>query len=363
MEQEHPAPGEPAPEGAAAANGGAPQVRPITRVFSGMQPSGELHIGNFLGALKNWLMLQAQYPCIFCIVDLHAMTQSFEPQDMPDRIRDMALGWLAAGLDPERSSIFLQSAVPEHAELAWILNCVCPMGSLERMTQYKDKSQSQPENINAGLLTYPTLMAADIAVYRADGVPVGDDQLQHLELTRELVRKFNFRFGETFPEPQPILSNAPRVMGLDGERKMSKSLGNQIGLNESAESLWAKLAPAKTDIRRKRRTDPGVPEECNIFSYHSFFSSAAEREWAAAGCRSAGIGCRECKEVLARNINAVLAPMRERRAELEAHPGRVEEILAAGAEKVRPLAQETMELVRERMQIPIRLRYPQGVSR
>lgn len=331
---------------------------PITLVFSGVQPSGELHIGNLLGALKSWVELQDRYPCIFCVVDLHALTQDFPVSEMPSRIYDVAAGFLAAGLDPGKSQLFVQSAIPEHAELAWVFSTVTPMGSLERMTQYKDKSKSQPENINAGLFTYPLLMAADISVYRANGVPVGDDQVQHLELSREIVRKFNLRYGDVFPEPQPILSHAPRVLGLDGERKMSKSLGNHIGICDPPEVVWEKLRPAVTDVRRKRRTDPGVPEECNIFSYHRFFSSPEEQAWAAEGCRTAGIGCMDCKKVLATNLNAALAPIIERRAELDRHPGRVNEILAAGASHLRPLARETMELVRDKMGISGSCRYP-----
>jgi tryptophanyl-tRNA synthetase len=338
---------------------GPPPAAPaaITRIFSGMQPSGELHIGNWLGALANWVALQDRHPCIFSIVDLHAITQDYDPAEMPARIRDMALGWLAAGIDPERSIVFVQSAVPEHAELAWIFNTLVPLGLLERMTQFKDKAKNQPENVNAGLLTYPLLQAADIAIYKADGVPVGEDQVQHLEMARDAVRKFNNRYGEVFPEPQPILSPARKVLGLDGERKMSKSLDNQIGLNDSPEVVWARLAPAKTDVRRKKRTDPGVPEDCNIFAWHGFFSSPEERAWAAEGCRTAGIGCRDCKQVVAKNIDAALAPMRERRAELERHPGRVDEILAAGAAALRPIAQATMEEVREKMGLDARVRY------
>jgi len=343
------APGGPGEEGR--------EETPITLVFSGMQPSGELHIGNWLGALKTWVELQDRYRCIFCIVDLHALTQVYDPADMPRRILDMALGWLAAGLDPDKSILFVQSTVPEHAELAWILNTVTPMGLLERMTQYKDKSKTQPENVNVGLFDYPVLQAADITIYRADGVPVGEDQVQHIEFTRDIVQKFNNRYGETFPLPRAILSKAPRVMGLDGERKMSKSLGNHVGLNDDAETIWKKIAPAKTDVRRKRRTDPGVPEDCNMYRWHTFFSTPEEQAWAAEGCRTAKIGCRECKQVLARNIDAVLAPMRERRAELEAHPGRVREILAAGTETLRPVARETMMEVRDRLGIPSRERY------
>ena len=332
----------------------------VTRVFSGMQPSGELHIGNWLGALKTWVRLQDEYPCIFSIVDLHALTQPYAPDAMAARIREMALGWLAAGIDPERCTIFVQSTIPEHAELSWVFSAVAPLGYLERMTQFKDKAKSQPENVNAGLFTYPILQAADIAIYRADGVPVGEDQVQHIEFTREVVRRFNNRFGETFPEPAAMLSPAARVMGLDGERKMSKSLGNHIGLDDDRETIWRKIAPARTDVRRKRRSDPGVPEDCNMYAWHRFFSSEEEQRWAAEGCRTAGIGCRECKEVLTRNIDAELAPMRERRAELERTPGRVEEILAAGTAALRPLARETMLEVRERLGIAGRERYEGG---
>ncbi|MBP7146735.1 MAG: tryptophan--tRNA ligase [Acidobacteria bacterium] len=327
----------------------------MTLIFSGMQPTGELHIGNWLGALKTWVELQERFPCIFSVVDLHALTA--DTGDLPQRIHDMALGWLAAGLDPERSVLYVQSAVPEHAELTWIFNTITPMGLLERMTQFKDKSKNQPENVNVGLFDYPVLQAADIAIYRADGVPVGEDQVQHVEFTRDVVRKFNLRWGETFPEPQALLSPAPRVLGTDGERKMSKSLGNHIALSDSPKILREKLAPAKTDVRRKRRSDPGVPEDCNIYSYHRFFSPPDVQAWAAAGCRSAGIGCLDCKAALAQHIDATLEPMRQRRAELERHPGRVDEVLAAGADKLRPIARETMELVRERTGLPRRFRY------
>jgi len=336
---------------------GCEERPPIERVFSGMQPSGELHIGNYLGALKNWVELQERYPCIFAVVDLHALTQPYEPREMPQRIREMVLGWLAAGLDPDRCTIFVQSTVPEHAELAWVLNTVAPMGLLERMTQFKDKAKKQPESVNVGLFDYPVLQAADIVLYKADGVPVGEDQVQHIEFTRDIVGKFNNRYGPVFPMPQAILSRAPRVMGLDGERKMSKSLGNHISLNDPPDVVWSKLAPAKTDVRRKRRSDPGVPEDCNIFSYHRFFSSEEEQRWAAEGCRTAGIGCRECKKVVAKNISAVIEPMRRRRAEIERRPGRVEEILAVGTERLLPIARETMEDVRERLGLPVGGRY------
>lgn len=345
------------PESSVPPPGGSP---PITRIFSGMQPTGELHLGNWLGALKTWVELQQQVPCIFSIVDLHALTQGFSAEEMRARIRGVAIDWISAGLDPERATLFVQSTIPEHTELMWVFNTLAPIGALERMTQYKDKAQSQPDNINAGILNYPVLQAADIALYKADGVPVGEDQLQHLELTREIVRKFNNRYGVLFPEPQPLLSPAPRVLGLDGERKMSKSLDNHIALSDSPERVWEKLAPAKTDVRRVRRSDPGVPEDCNIFSYHKFFSSPAQQDWAQSGCRSASIGCRECKQVVSDNINAVLAPMHARRQALTQDPSKVDRVLAAGTESLRPIAREVMCETRDRLGLPTATRYPGG---
>lgn len=318
------------------------------RIFSGIQPSGELHIGNLLGAVSHWVDLQERYECIYAIVDLHAITQDFDPREMPARVFDLAKGLLACGLDPGRCTLFVQSTVPEHTELTWILNTLTPIGLLSRMTQFKDKSEGKGE-VAVGLFDYPVLQAADIILYKADAVPVGEDQQQHLEFTRDLVRKFNLRFGETFPEPRTLLSSAPRVLGLDGERKMSKSLGNHIALTDDPETVWKKLGPAKTDVQRKRRSDPGRPEVCNIFSYHRFFSSPEEQEWAREGCASAGIGCVDCKKVVAKNIDAVLEPIRERHAELDAHPGRVEEVLAAGTGRLRPVAEATLREVRQKM--------------
>jgi tryptophanyl-tRNA synthetase len=325
----------------------APPPEP-TRIFSGIQPSGELHIGNLLGAVSNWVRLQERYECIYSIVDLHAITQDFDPAEMPAQVRELAKGLLACGLDPERCTLFVQSTVQEHTELTWILNTLTPIGLLSRMTQFKDKSEGRGE-VAVGLFDYPVLQAADIILYKADAVPVGEDQQQHLEFTRDLVRKFNLRFGQTFPEPRTLLSSAPRVLGLDGERKMSKSLGNHIALTDDPKTVWKKLGPAKTDVQRKRRSDPGRPEVCNIFSYHGFFSSPDERDWAREGCTSAGIGCVDCKKVVAQNIDALLGPIRERHADLEAHPERVDQVLAAGTERLRPVAEATLREVRERM--------------
>ena len=328
------------------------------RVFSGIQPSGELHIGNYLGAVRNWVALEADHECIFSIVDLHAITQPYEPRELTGRTLEMATGLLAAGIDPERAALFVQSHVPEHTELAWALGSVTPLGELERMTQFKDKS-AREETIPAGLLNYPVLQAADILLYRADRVPVGEDQLQHLELAREIARRWNARFGaEFFPEPQPILSKARRIVGLDGKAKMSKSLGNTIGVLDAPEVIWEKLRPAMTDPARKTRRDPGTPEICNIYALHQHLSTPAEVEHVATQCRTAGWGCLDCKRLLADNMIAALAPMRERAATLKANPGRVREVLAQGAAHCRQLAEQTLARVRDLMGFAPRLQAP-----
>ena len=263
----------------------------------------------------------------------------------------MAIGLLASGIDPERSTLFVQSHVPEHAELQWLLNSVTPIGELERMTQFKDKSQ-RLESVPAGLLNYPVLMAADILLYRADLVPVGEDQVQHLELTREIARKWNSEFGrgeDFFPEPQPILTEAKRITGLDGQAKMSKSLGNTIGLLDTPEEIWQKLRPAKTDPARVTRKDPGNPDICNIFHLHKYFSPPETVALVADSCRGAKWGCLDCKRVLADNMIATLAPIRERALQLQETPDRVDEILAEGAAGARRRAAETMREVRDRM--------------
>lgn len=319
------------------------------RIMSGIQPTGNLHIGNYLGALHNWVELQARYECFYAIVDLHALTRRPSAEELRAATREIAIGVLASGVDPDRSVLFVQSHVAQHAELAWIMTCLTPMGDLNRMTQFKDKSGQQPDNINAGLFTYPALQTADIAMYRAQGVPVGEDQVQHLELARETLRRFNFVYGDTFPEPEAILSTAPRVMGLDGDSKMSKSRDNEIGLFEAAETTMAKLRGAKTDPARLRRSDPGNPDVCNIFSYHRFFSDPATCAQIDRDCRTAAIGCVDCKKVVARSIEAVRAPIREKAALLRAHPERVDAILASGADRARVEASATMALVRDRV--------------
>ncbi|KAB2885431.1 MAG: tryptophan--tRNA ligase, partial [Kofleriaceae bacterium] len=292
-------------------------------VFSGIQPSGELHVGNYIGAIDNWVKMQEQYRCIYCVVDYHAITQDYTVKDMSPRVRDMALDILALGVDPEKAILFVQSAVPEHTELAWIFNAVTGHGDLERMTQFKDKAEHQPENINAGLFSYPVLQAADILLYKAELVPVGADQVQHLELARRIARSFNHRWGKVFPECEPKLTETPKVLGLDGKQKMSKSLGNHIPLTAIEEKPLRKLlGKMVTDEKRVTREDPGNPDDCNVYSFHKMFSTEDDRAWVWQGCTTAGIGCVDCKGRLAQRMLERFAPYRERRAELLAHPGR-----------------------------------------
>ncbi|HEY7026712.1 MAG TPA: tryptophan--tRNA ligase [Gemmatimonadales bacterium] len=323
----------------------------MSRIFSGIQPSGELHIGNWLGAVQNWVHLQQSYDCLFCVVDLHAITGKYEAAALASRTHDMTVSLLAAGIDPEKATLFVQSQVPEHAELQWLLNAVTPLGELERMTQFKDKSQ-RFESIPAGILNYPILMAADILLYKADLVPVGEDQVQHLELTREIARRWNAEFGngqEILPEPKPLLTAAKRIMGLDGQAKMSKSLGNTIGILESPEEVWAKLRPAMTDPARVTKKDPGNPEICNIYALHKLLSPPDTVTTVAKNCRGALWGCLDCKRVLADNLNAVLAPIQARARELKAQPQLVTDVLADGAGRARRIARETIREVKERM--------------
>jgi tryptophanyl-tRNA synthetase len=321
----------------------------MSRILSGIQPSGELHIGNYLGAVKNWVELQKTYECIYFIADYHAITGNYEPDDLRRRTRQMAVSLLASGLDPAKSTLFVQSMVPEHTELTWIFNSVTPVGELERQTQYKDKAQRQ-ETVNAGLLIYPVLQAADVLLYRADLVPVGEDQVQHLELAREVARRWNAKFhSDFFPAPRPLLTATRRIMGLDGQTKMSKSLGNTIGLLESPEEVWAKLRPAMTDPARVRRTDPGTPEICNIYHLHKAFNDEPTVEHVAIQCRTAGWGCLDCKKVLLEGMMRELTPIRERAHELEAQPALVTDALAAGAEHAGKIARSTMATVRETM--------------
>jgi len=324
-------------------------------VFSGIQPTGELHLGNYLGAVRNWVALQDQYRCVFCIVDYHALTQDYDTKEMAKRVTEMVIDLIALGIDPDRSLLFLQSMVPEHTELAWVLTNVTGFGDLERMTQFKDKAETQPENINAGLFQYPVLQAADIMLYKADLVPVGQDQVQHIELARRIVRGFNHRFGKVFPECEPLLTNLPKLLGLDGKKKMSKSLGNHIPLavfgQDAAgdKQLRKLLGRAVTDEKRVTREDPGNPDDCNIGTMHKALSPADDLAWVYQGCTTAGIGCVDCKGRLADNMKAHFASYAERRAALYAAPERVTDILEQGATKARAIAQRTMAEVRKKL--------------
>ena len=325
-------------------------TQPKPRVFSGIQPSGELHIGNWLGAVRTWSTQVAEQKeeLIFCIVDAHAITVEYEPAELRARIHGMARDLVACGLDPERCTLFVQSDVREHTELAWYLANVTPLGDLHRMTQFKEKSDGK-EHVLVGLFTYPVLMAADILAYKATVVPVGDDQLQHLELARETVRRFNFRFGDVFPEPQPRISKASRILGLDGQSKMSKSKGNTIALFEERDAFWNKLRGAFTDPQRLRRSDPGRPEVCNIYTMHKALSPLDEVERTHLECTTAQRGCVDCKKILMDGFDRELVPLRVRRAELDADPGRLTQALADGADKARRIASETLREVRGAM--------------
>ena len=318
------------------------------RLFSGMQPSGEAHLGNYLGAMKQWVAMQDTYDALYCIVDLHAVGGDYDPATLPTRVLDMAISYMAVGLDPERATLFVQSDVPAHTELTWLFNTVAPVGALERMTQYKDKSQ-RFESVPAAILNYPVLQAADILLYQADAVPVGEDQRQHLELTREIARKFNARFGTLFPEPEAVIPKVGRILGLDGEAKMSKSVGNTVSILAEPDEIWARVRTAVTDPQRIRRTDPGRPEVCNVYTLHTLVTDPELLDDIASQCRAATRGCVDCKRILADQMAERFAPFRERAAELRAHPERVRAVLDAGAERARAIAGETLARARALM--------------
>ncbi|MEE9199744.1 MAG: tryptophan--tRNA ligase, partial [Dehalococcoidia bacterium] len=316
--------------------------------FSGARPTGRQHIGNYLGAIRNYVALQEEYDCIYCAVDIHALTTLEDTDRIQDNIREMMLDWLAAGLDPEKSILFVQSHVPQVMELHTLLSMVTPHGWLTRVPTFKEKARAQPENVNYGLVGYPVLMTADIVLYKADTVPVGEDQLPHLELAREIVRRFHHLFSPTFPEPQPKLTNAPLILGLDGSQKMSKSLNNHLELAATPEETHKRVMTAVTDPQRRYKTDPGRPEVCNVYSLHQHFNPD-KLDDIAYKCRNALRGCVECKGILTDGINRELAPFRERRQELAARPGYVQEVLAQGAERACSIARETLAEVKEKM--------------
>jgi tryptophanyl-tRNA synthetase len=318
----------------------------MSRVFSGIQPTGDIHIGNYVGALRQWVSLMDRYECIYGVVDYHAITVDYDASTMAQRSLDTALILIACGLDPDKCHLLIQSHVPEHTELAWVFNCVTPVGEIERMTQFKDKSRQHKSNINMGLMDYPVLQAADILIYRAGFVPVGEDQVQHIELSREIARKFNARFGEVFPEPEAILSAAPKIMGTEGKSKMSKTLNNYIGILEDESSVWEKLRTAMTDVARVRRSDPGNPEVCNIYTMHRAFTPDEVQQELDKGCRSASIGCIDCKRVLLKNVMTELTPIREKALSLRERPDYVIDAVRRGAAECKKMAEETMDKVR-----------------
>jgi len=327
------------------------------RVLSGMRPTGKLHLGNYMGALRNWVSLQNEYACYFFIADFHALTTEYaDPSQIKTSIQDVAMDFLAAGLDPEKSTIFVQSDVPQHAELFTLFSMFTPLSWLERVPTYKDQQeQLREKDLNTyGFLGYPLLQAADILIYRPDFVPVGQDQVAHVELTREVARKFNshYKFGnqDVLPEPKVLVTASPKLPGTDG-RKMSKSYNNTIALTEPEAEVRKKLKTMVTDPARIRRTDPGNPEVCPVGDLHKVFSSDETRLKVWEGCTTAGIGCIECKGWAADGIVAVLNPIQERRKQYEANPKLVTDILAAGAARARTSAEETMVQVRQAMQL------------
>ena len=328
------------------------------RILSGMRPTGPLHIGHLTGALDNWVRLMDTYECFFAIVDWHALTTDYaDPKDVRENVLEVATDWLAAGLDPARSTLFVQSLVPEHAELHLLLSMIVPVPWLERVPSYKEQQTQLTEKdlSTYGFLGYPLLQSADIMIYKADAVPVGEDQAPHIELTREVVRRFNHFYGPVFPQPKTLLTEVPRVPGTDG-RKMSKSYGNAVFLKDPPEVVRQKIKPMVTDPARKRRTDPGNPEICPVFDLHKAFSSKESQEWAAQGCRTAGIGCLDCKGRLLDHLLQRLEGIHARRPEFAARPDTVWDILLAGSHRAREVARATMEQVRSAMKIayPIR---------
>jgi tryptophanyl-tRNA synthetase len=320
------------------------------RVFSGIQPTGEFHIGNYLGAARTWAQMvrDQSEELIFCIVDAHAITVEYDPADLRRRIQTLTTEIIACGVDPEKCILFVQSDVTEHTELAWYLANVTPMGDLGRMTQFKEKSEGK-EHVVSGLFMYPVLMSADVLAYKATVVPVGEDQVQHLELARETARRFNHRFGPIFPEPQPRLSKATRIMGLDGQAKMSKSKGNTIALFEKPDVFWNKLKGAFTDPQRVKRSDPGRPEVCNIYTMHKAVSPPEEVERTYQECTTAARGCVDCKKILFEHFDRELVPLRAKKAELDANPEKVREILGDGAARAKAIAAPVVAEVREAM--------------
>jgi len=318
------------------------------RVFSGARPTGRQHLGNYLGAIKNYVALQEEYDCIYCIVDLHALTTMETTENLRENTYEMTLDWLAAGIDPQKSIVFIQSNVPEVTELHTILSMVTPLGKLTDLPTFKEKVRENPNNVNYGLVGYPVLMSADILLYKASAVPVGVDQAPHIEFAREVVRSFNHRYQtDVLVEPEMKVTVIPKVLGIDGVNKMSKSLNNHIELASTPEETLERVMKMVTDPARIRRSDPGNPDVCNVFTLHKIFSSPEYVKYVDVECRRAGIGCVEDKQALAKSINEALAPFRERRAELSKDPDYVYDVLREGGKRAREIAQQTMIEVRQ----------------
>lgn len=318
-----------------------------------MRPTGPLHLGNYHGALANWVKIQDQYDCFFFIADWHALTSDYEkPDKISGFVKNMILDWLSVGLSPEKSTLFVQSHIKEHAELFLILSMITPVAWLERNPTYKDQiiQLSNKDLSTFGFLGYPVLQAADIIIYKANGVPVGIDQVPHVEITREIARRFNYLYGNVFPEPQAILTETPKLLGTD-RRKMSKSYDNAIYLSDTPEQISVSVSRMITDPQRARKDDPGNPEVCNVFDFHKLYSDSSTVEKINHQCRTAEIGCVECKKIMATNLAEALKPIREKRSFYESHPKLVEEIMHNGDDKARSIAKQTMEEVRSKVKI------------
>jgi tryptophanyl-tRNA synthetase len=323
------------------------------RVFSGARPTGRQHLGNYLGAIKNYVDLQTDYECVYCIVDVHALTTVETTQELKQNTLEMALDWLAAGIRPEDSILFVQSHVPEVMELHTYLSMVTQLGKLTDLPTFKEKVRDHPENINYGLVGYPVLMTADIVLYKTDVVPVGIDQAPHIEFAREIVRSFNYRYNtKALIEPQVKHTEVLKVVGIDGKNKMGKSLNNHIELASTPEETVKRVKEMVTDPARVKRTDPGNPDVCNVFTMHKIFSPQEEIDMVNVECRRAGIGCVDCKTRFANNLNKHLEPFRAKRAELASNPNYIQDVLNDGAKRARTIAKQTMVEVREAIALP-----------
>jgi tryptophanyl-tRNA synthetase len=333
----------------------AGEIRPGKkgRVFSGARPTGRQHLGNFLGAIHNYVALQDEYECIYCIVDLHALTTIEDTVNLRQNTYEMALDWLAAGIRPDETIVFIQSHVPQVTELHLLLSMVTPLGKLTDLPTFKEKVRQQPNNVNYGLVGYPVLMAADIVLYKATVVPVGIDQAPHIEFTREAVRSFNFRYNKNIlVEPQMKNTVVPKVLGIDGQEKMSKSLNNHIELAATPAETQQRVMQMVTDPQRMRRTDPGNPDICNVFALHKIISAPDEVATINQACRKAEIGCVDCKKRFASNLNHHLAPFRSRRAELDQHPDDIWDVLKDGSARAIKIAEQTIREAKEAIGLP-----------